>query len=95
MHDFHCRNAADMHSTVLAGRVRELKETQKGVSYMCSELRKLREEGRVEGLAEGLEKGEHSRAVVIAGRLLGAGMDHAEVAEYTGLSLEEVDRLSA
>ena len=54
MHDFHCRDAADMHSAVLAGRVRELKETQKGVSYMCSELRMLREEG----ISIGLEKGK-------------------------------------
>ena len=57
MHDFHCRDAADMHSAVLAGRVRELKETQKGVSYMCSELRTLREEGLAEGIGIGREEG--------------------------------------
>ena len=54
-----------------------------------------RQEGREEGLEEGLEKGEYSRAVAIAGNLLRAGMDHAQVAEYTGLPLEEIDRLSA
>ena len=44
---------------------------------------------------EGREEGEYSKAVAIAGNLLRAGMDHAQVAEYTGLSLEEIDRLSA
>ena len=111
MHDFHCRNAADMYSPVLAGKLRELKESPEGVSVMCRELLQLREEGRAEGRAEGhaegraegleeglekgLEKGEYSKAVAIAGNLLRAGMDHAQVAEYTGLPLEEVDRLSA
>ena len=51
------QDAADMHSAVLAGRVRELKETQKGVSYMCSELRMLREEGLEEGIGIGREEG--------------------------------------
>ena len=95
MHDFHCRNAADMYSPVLAGKLRELKESQRGVSVMCRELLQLREEGRAEGRAEGLEEGEYSKAVAIAGNLLRAGMDHAQVAEYTGLPLEEIDRLSA
>lgn len=38
MHDLHCKNAEDMHSKVLAERVFELKETQKGVELMCREM---------------------------------------------------------
>ena len=53
MHDFHCRKAADMYSPVLAGKLRELKESPEGVTVMCTELLQLREEGRAEGRAEG------------------------------------------
>ena len=99
MHDFHCRKAADMYSPVLAGKLRELKESPKGVSVMCRELLQLREEGIEEGLAkgraEGREEGEYRKAIAIAGSLLKAGMDHALVAEHTGLPLEEIERLSA
>ena len=103
MHDFHCRKAADMYSPVLAGKLRELKESPKGVSVMCRELLQLREEGIEEGLAkgraegrmEGREEGEYTKAIAIAGSLLKAGMDRALVAEHTGLPLEEIDRLSA
>ena len=41
MHDFHCKNAEDMYYDVLAERVRELKETPKGVAEMCKELEEL------------------------------------------------------
>ena len=34
IHDLHCKHADDMYSEVLARRVRELKETQKGVEGM-------------------------------------------------------------
>lgn len=61
MHDFHCKNADDMYSKVLADRVRALKETPKGVDNMCRELEKIysegRAEGRVEGRAEGVTEG--------------------------------------
>ena len=107
MHDFHCRSAADMYSPVLAGKIRELKESPEGVIVMCTELLQLREEGRaegreegraegrIEGRAEGREEGEYRKAIAIAGSLLKAGMEHALVAEHTGLSLEEIERLSA
>ena len=99
MHDFHCRSAADMYSPVLAGKFRELKESSEGVNVMCRELLQLREEGIEEGLAkgraEGREEGEYRKAIAIAGSLLKAGMDHALVAEHTGLPLEEIERLSA
>ena len=53
MHDFHCKNADDMYSKVLADRVRSLKETTEEVDTMCREL----EEIYLDGQAEGLEKG--------------------------------------
>ena len=41
MHDLHCKKADEMHSQVLAKRVHELKETQKGVELMCHEMEKI------------------------------------------------------
>ena len=41
MHDLHCKNADEMHSPVLAKRVHELKDTQKGVELMCHEMEKF------------------------------------------------------
>lgn len=38
MHDFHCKNASDMYSEILAKRISELKETKKGMTIMCSEM---------------------------------------------------------
>ena len=49
IHDFHCRNAADIHSPVLAERVRALKETPQGVESMCREMKEIEEYGRKQG----------------------------------------------
>ena len=64
--DFHCKNAEDIHSKVLARRVYELKETQEGVDSMCREMDEIynegaklgEERGRIQGIAEGLAAGE-------------------------------------
>ena len=68
MHDLYCKNADDMYSKVLADRVRELKETQKGEESMCKELEELIKlgvaDGRIEGRAEG--KTEIQREVALA-----------------------------
>lgn len=49
MHDFHCKSAGDIYSKVLARRVYELKETQKGVQHMCREMDKIYSEGERRG----------------------------------------------
>lgn len=49
MHDLRCKNAEEMHSQVLAKRVHELKDTQKGVELMCSEMEKIYSEGMESG----------------------------------------------
>ena len=43
-----------MYYEVLAERVRELKETPKGVAEMCKELEELYADGRAEGRTEGI-----------------------------------------
>ena len=54
MHDLQCRNAEEMYSEILAGRVRELKETPEGVDSMCREMDEIYNEG----IERGLEKGK-------------------------------------
>ena len=54
MHDLHCSDPHDMHSEILAQRVLELKETQKGVDIMCDKLNELIAEERNEGEKRGI-----------------------------------------
>ncbi|HIT06591.1 MAG TPA: PD-(D/E)XK nuclease family transposase [Candidatus Scybalocola faecipullorum] len=58
MHDLHCKNADEMYSEILAERMRELKETEKGVEHMCSEMDKLYNEGVEAGKKIGEKRGE-------------------------------------
>ena len=58
MHDLHCKNADEMYSEILAERMRELKETEKGVEHMCSEMDKLYNEGVDAGKKIGEKRGE-------------------------------------
>ena len=58
MHDLHCSDPHDMYSEILAQRVIELKETQKGVDIMCEKLDKLITEERNEGEKRGILIGE-------------------------------------
>ena len=57
MHDLQCRNAEEMYSEILAGRVRELKETPEGVDTMCREMDEIYNEGIEIGIERGLEQG--------------------------------------
>lgn len=58
MHDLHCKKADDMYSSVLAERVRTLKETPGGVEHMCREMDKLYNEGVEFGKEIGVELGK-------------------------------------
>ncbi|MDQ5921996.1 MAG: hypothetical protein QG673_2055, partial [Pseudomonadota bacterium] len=72
-------------------------------------LRKAARQGKEEGLAEGMEKGLEKGLVEgmekglvegmekeqqkIASKMLAAGMDVTHVADFTGLSVEQIDTL--
>jgi predicted transposase/invertase (TIGR01784 family) len=56
-------------------------------------LVKGREEGRVEGLAEGLVKGQVKALTEMAQKLKDKGMAIALIAELTGLSIEQIEKL--
>lgn len=82
MHDFNCTRADDMNYELMAERTRYLKENPKGVSEMC----KVMEDMRNETLKES--------AINTARRMLADGILALEkIAEYAGLSVDEVKKL--
>ena len=66
MHDLHCKNADEMHSPVLAKRVHELKDTQKGVELMCHAMEKIYSEGMESGEKRGELKAKKETALSLA-----------------------------
>ena len=67
-----------MNSKVLAKRVRELKETQKGVEVMCREMEQIYSEG----MENGIEKGELKKAKDTALSMALDGMKIDKIAQY-------------
>lgn len=79
MQDFFCTNAEEMNYSVLADRVRYFKEDKKGVKIMSKIGDELRRE-------ESLD---------IAERMIARGkLSYEEIAEYTGLTVEEIKALA-
>lgn len=84
MHDFHCRQASQMYSPVLAARVRELKETPEGGDSMCEEMEKIYSEGQAEGRMEG----QRNMALSLAKM----GISSEKIAKAAGVSVETVEK---
>lgn len=84
MHDISCTNAEDMHYRILADRVRFFKESKEGIEIMCRAMEDMRNQTLKEG------------AINSAKRMLADGILTLEkIAEYAGLSLDEVKKLKA
>ena len=69
MHDLHCKKADEMHSPILAKRVYELKETQKGVELMCHEMEKIYKKAKETALSmaeEGMDVKMIARLVKVS-----------------------------
>lgn len=82
MHDFNCTNADDMNFELMAERTRYLKENPKGVSEMCKMIEDMRTQERKETMID------------TAKRMIADGILTLEkIAEYAGLSLDEVKSL--
>lgn len=84
MHDFSCTNPSDMYYAILADRVKFFKESKEGIAVMCKVMEDMRNQTLKEGMME------------VALRMLKAGkyaLD--EIAAISGLSLDEVKKLSA
>lgn len=96
MHDFNCTQASEMHYELMAERTRYLKENPKGVRKMCRIMEEMRNESLKEGMKEGMKKGIREGMKEAAFRMLEAGTYAIEeIANISGLSLEEVSRLKA
>ncbi len=83
-----------MYSKVLAERVYELKETQKGVDFMCQELEQIYSEGMEIGEKRGERRGERrgmeKKAKKTAITLSGMGMSLEKIAEALETSTDTV-----
>ena len=94
MQDFHCKNAEDIHSEVLAQRVHELKENQEGVDFMSREMDEIyndgvkygEELGRTQGVAEGEMKKAKETALTLADR----GMSVSDIADIVKVNVKLV-----
>ena len=92
MHDLHCKNADEMHSPVLAKRVHELKDTQKGVELMCHEMEKIYSEGMESGEKRGIEKGELKAKRETALSMAEEGMDVKQIARLIKVNEKDVQK---
>lgn len=82
MHDFNCTDADDMNFELMADRTRYLKENPEGVSEMCRAMEDMKNEAARE------------KALAVAKRMVTDGILTLEkIAEYVGLSLDEVKKL--
>lgn len=94
MQDFHCKNAGDIHSEILAKRVYELKESQEGVGFMSREMDEIyndgvkygEELGRTQGVAEGEMKKAKETALSLADR----GMSASDIADIVKINVKLV-----
>lgn len=83
MHDFSCNDPDEMKYRILADRARYFKEDKEGILVMCKAMEDMRNETIKE------------TSMASAKRMLEDGFLSLEkIAEYTGLSLEEVRELS-
>ena len=83
MHDFNCKNASDMLLSELAESVRYYKETEGGRSHMCRAMEDMRDETA------------RKKAIEIALKMLSGGkLNMEEIAEYSGLTIDEVKELA-
>ena len=88
VHDFRCKRAEDMKIKELADKTRYFKETPEGVSIMCKAIEEMRNEATKEA--------EKLKSYQIALKLLQRGKETIEeIAEDSGLTIEEVNELAA
>ena len=82
MHDFSCTTAEDMDYGTLAERVKFFKESKEGIEIMCQVMEDMRNQTLKEGMTN------------VAKKMLEDGTITLEkIAEFVGLSVEEVEKL--
>ena len=90
MHDFSCSNPDDMYNSDMAERSRYFKESEKGVSEMCTIMEDLRQES----IEIGMEKGREKERAEMIQNAVAAGKSVEQIADFLGLSVKEVQQLS-
>ena len=90
MHDLHCKDASEMYSDILSTRVRELKESEKGMKEMCKELEEIYNEGEQSGVQKGIQKGELKKARETVFALLEMGMPVEQITKAVKIPLTTV-----
>ena len=88
MHDLHCKKADEMHSPILAKRMYELKETQKGVELMCHEMEKIYSAGMESGEKRGELKTQKETVLFMAEE----GMDVKQIVRLVKVTEKEVQK---
>ena len=92
MHDFLCRNAAEMYFDLLKRQVSQFKNSEEGRLYMCEAMERIAERRE----ARGKREGKRENMFATAKRMLKDGiLALKDVARYTGLSLAQVTQLKA
>ena len=92
MHDFLCRNAAEMFFDILKRQVSQFKNSEEGRHAMCKAMEELGARREARGEA----RGKRETMFATAKRLLANGkLMLKEIAECTGLSLAQVKKLQA
>lgn len=89
MHDFWCTSHEDMHYDVLANRVRYFKTEEEGVASMCKAIEDLVNDR----MNEAAQLASRMQSMQIARKMIAAGEADDKVADYTGLTLDEVQAL--
>ena len=106
LHDFFCKDVAEMHSPAMSNRLKYLR-SEEGSAMMFEtreeEVRRKAEEARLEGKAEGKAEGilEGKAEGILEGLeraalgMLRDGMPPEKVAAYTSLAIEAVRDIAA
>ena len=79
---------SDMYSSILADRVYELKETLKGVEFMCHEMEQIYSEGIENGIEKGIEQGKRETVLSLAEM----GLSVEKIAKAVKLSVPEIQK---
>ena len=87
MHDFKCKDPSEMYYSQLASRVETIKNTEGGRETMCEIMNKLSEKAAREA--------DRNRQIEVALTMIKKGkLGFEEIAEYSGLTVEEVKALA-
>ena len=88
MHDFLCRNVAEMYFDTLKRQVVQFKNSEEGRRYMCEVMERIE--------ARGEARGKRETMLATAKRMLKDGvLALRDIAKYSGLSLAQVKKLQA